>query len=82
MYKSSWGHLVPTNSFQSATLVEHFFNCACSLMAIQIREVVQNSLSDFVRFFQLYEVRNTAIQVYCLDQMFYIIALGRKRLRL
>ncbi|XP_065898705.1 dynein axonemal heavy chain 3-like isoform X2 [Dysidea avara] len=58
MHKSSWGHLVPTNSFQSASLVEHFFNCACSLMAIQIREAVQNSLSDFVRFFQLYEEGN------------------------
>ena len=27
-------------------------------MAIQIREAVRNSLDDFVKFFQLYEVKN------------------------
>lgn len=57
-HKSSWGYLVPTNPHQSAVLVEHFFNCACSLMSIQIREAVQNSLNDFVEFFQLYEEGN------------------------
>ena len=56
-HKSSWGYLVPTSPHHSAVLVEHFFNCACSLMAIHLREAVQNSLNDFVEFFQLYEVK-------------------------
>ena len=84
-HKSSWGYLVPTSPHHSAVLVEHFFNCACSLMAIQIREAVQNSLNDFVEFFQLYEVKKLRLnlhiiecfKLHTLDVLFYPV-IGRQ----
>ena len=57
-HKQSWSHLIPTSSDKSAILAEHFFNCACSLMARQLRETVENSLADFVSFLSLYKEGN------------------------
>ena len=55
-HRSCWAHLIPTASSQTAVLAEHFFNCACSLMARQLRETVENSLADLVTFLALYKV--------------------------
>lgn len=56
--RDSWAHLIPTSPGESAVLAEHFFNCACSLMARQLRETVENSLADFLSFLQLYKGGN------------------------
>ena len=55
-HRSCWAHLVPSAPSQSAVLAEHFFNCACSLMARQLRDTVENSLTDLVTFLSLYKV--------------------------
>ena len=55
--KEAWSHLVPKSTTEPALLAERFFNCACSLMSIMLRQVVEKSLDEFVQFFSLYEVR-------------------------
>lgn len=55
-HKSCWAHLIPSAPSQTAVLAEHFFNCACSLMARQLRETVENSLTDLITFLALYKV--------------------------
>ncbi len=59
-HKSDWAHLIPSSPTESSVLAEHFFNSACSLMARQLREAVEDSLSDFVTFFTQYEVRRSS----------------------
>lgn len=37
-------------------LAEHFFNAACSLMARQLRECVEQSMDEMLDFLKIYEV--------------------------
>ena len=55
-HHSFWALLIPSAPSQSAVLAEHFFNCACSLMARHLRDTVENSLTDLVTFLSLYKV--------------------------
>ena len=57
-FKHVWAHLIPTSPDTSAVLAEHFFNCAASLMARQLRECVENSLNNFLVFLSLYKQGN------------------------
>ena len=52
-----WEHLVPPDDDDSTELVEEFFACVAALMSIQLRGMVINSLSDFLRFFETHKVR-------------------------
>ena len=49
-----WAHLIPSSPETSAVLAEHYFNCASSLMAKQLREAVENSLANFLTFLRRY----------------------------
>ncbi|KAK3717325.1 hypothetical protein QZH41_011557, partial [Actinostola sp. cb2023] len=54
-----WSHLVPSNEGgESTTLVQQFFSCVASLMSIQLRSLVINSLADFVEFLNFYKDGN------------------------
>ena len=54
--KSSWVHLIPSDSTNTAVLAEHFFNTAATLMSRQLRDTVQNSLDNFVSLLASYAV--------------------------
>ena len=56
-FQTHWGHLVPKSSSEPAALAEKFFNCICSLMSIQLRQIVESSLNELVEFLALYKVR-------------------------
>ena len=51
-------HLVPSSEGESATLVQQFFACLAALMSTQLRSLVINSLTDFVRFLSMYKVND------------------------
>jgi len=53
-----WDHLIPQNDGDSTLLVQSFFCCVASLMSIQLREMVVNSLADFLEFFQIHQQGN------------------------
>ena len=57
-FKHTWAHLIPSSLDTNAVLAEHFFNCACSLMARQLRETVENSLQNFLDFLSYYKEGN------------------------
>ncbi|KAL5473898.1 hypothetical protein EMCRGX_G028462 [Ephydatia muelleri] len=57
-HKDSWAHLIPTEQHQKPVLAEHFFSCACSLMARQLREAMEASLGNFLSFLSQYKGGN------------------------
>lgn len=75
-YKESWAHLIPSQPEERAILAEHFFNTACSLMARQLRECVQNSFDEFLSFLELYKVTMKGINHITLH---YIIVLIERK---
>lgn len=52
--KHLWEHLIPQNDGDSTAVVQSFFGCVASLMSIQLREMVVNSLTDFLEFFHIH----------------------------
>lgn len=56
--RNDWSYMVPNTENDSTTLIEQFFSCVASLMSIQLRGLVINSLADFVEFLQLYKDGN------------------------
>ncbi|KAJ9576848.1 hypothetical protein L9F63_006622, partial [Diploptera punctata] len=57
-FKEYWKHLVPKTSGESLKLVKLFFECACTLMSMQIRRLVMKSLSHFLKLIALYKGGN------------------------
>lgn len=58
-YKETWSYLIPSSSQTNPVLAEHFFNCACSLMARQLRETIEISLKNFLAFLSKYKEGNS-----------------------
>lgn len=56
--KQLWEHFIPQNDGDSTTLVQSFFGCVASLMSVQLREMVVNSLADFLEFFCIHASGN------------------------
>ncbi|XP_077305116.1 dynein axonemal heavy chain 3 [Lithobates pipiens] len=57
-HKDKWIHLVPQNEEDSAVQVQEFFACVSSLMSLQLRKMVINSLKDLVSFFNIHKAGN------------------------
>ncbi|XP_072275027.1 dynein axonemal heavy chain 3 [Pyxicephalus adspersus] len=57
-HKDKWINLVPQNEEDSAVLVQEFFACVSSLMSLQLRGMVINSLNDLVSFFNIHKEGN------------------------
>ena len=53
-----WQSLVPQNDGDSIILAQEFFSCVAALMANQLREMVINSLKDFLAFFEIHKAGN------------------------
>lgn len=49
-----WENMVPMEDDGSTELVESFFNTVAARMAAHLRQLVNNSLEDFARFFEEY----------------------------
>ncbi|XP_012937339.1 dynein heavy chain 3, axonemal [Aplysia californica] len=69
-YKEVWQDLVPPGERDSTDLVQEFFSCVASLMSLQLRSMVINSLSDFLDFFKRYEAGNDFGEDY--DELAYV----------
>lgn len=59
---------MPQNEEDSAVQVEEFFACVSSLMSLQLREMVINSLKDLVSFFNIHKV----IRTFCYLKFCYL----------
>ncbi|XP_048465622.1 dynein axonemal heavy chain 3 [Rhincodon typus] len=57
-HKDKWMHLVPQNDCDSTQRVKEFFACAASIMSLQLRELVFNSLEDLLSFFTMHKDGN------------------------
>ncbi|XP_078413797.1 dynein axonemal heavy chain 3 [Cetorhinus maximus] len=57
-HKEKWMHLVPQNDCDSTQQVKEFFACAASIMSLQLRELVVNSLKDLLSFFTVHKDGN------------------------
>ncbi|KAG8541246.1 hypothetical protein GDO81_029423, partial [Engystomops pustulosus] len=53
--KDKWIHLVPQHENDSAIQVQEFFACVSSLMSLQLRGMVTNSLQDLLTFFTIHK---------------------------
>ncbi|GFG29080.1 hypothetical protein Cfor_00250, partial [Coptotermes formosanus] len=56
--KSCWSHLVPVKAGESMKIIKSFFECVCSLMSMQIRQLVMKSLLHFLGLFAPYKGGN------------------------
>ncbi|XP_068100920.1 dynein axonemal heavy chain 3 [Hyperolius riggenbachi] len=56
--KDKWIHLVPQNEDDSTAQVQEFFASVSSLMSLQLREMVINSLQDLLSFFSIHKDGN------------------------
>ena len=80
-HKDGWAHLIPTQQHQRPVLAEHFFNCACSLMAHQLREAMEASLGNFLSFLSQYQVRSgqsRCFKTYILQPALFVFSAGRE----
>ncbi|MGH0118801.1 UNVERIFIED_CONTAM: hypothetical protein FKN15_062263 [Acipenser sinensis] len=57
-HKVQWLQLVPQSDHDSVNLIHEFFACAASLMSLQLRGMVINSLQDLLSFFAVHEDGN------------------------
>ncbi|RUS89800.1 hypothetical protein EGW08_002412, partial [Elysia chlorotica] len=69
-HKSVWEDLVPPGEFDSTEIIQEFFSCVASLMSLQLRSMVVNSLSDFLDFFRRHETGNDFGDEY--DELTYV----------
>uniref|UniRef100_A0A8B9MHC5 Dynein axonemal heavy chain 3 n=1 Tax=Accipiter nisus TaxID=211598 RepID=A0A8B9MHC5_9AVES len=54
--KRKWLHFAPENDCDSSQLVESYFHSVATLMSLQLREMVVNSLEDLLAFFMIHKV--------------------------
>lgn len=59
--KDCWRHLVPVKKGASLKIIKLFFECARSLMSLQIRQLVMKSLFHFLNLIKMYEVSNFVV---------------------
>lgn len=57
-HKENWMHLVPQNDCDSTQQVKEFFACAASIMSLQLRGAVIESLEDLLSFFTVHKDGN------------------------
>uniref|UniRef100_A0A8C0BHP6 Uncharacterized protein n=1 Tax=Buteo japonicus TaxID=224669 RepID=A0A8C0BHP6_9AVES len=53
--KRKWLHFAPENDCDSSQLVESYFHSVATLMSLQLREMVVNSLEDLLAFFMIHK---------------------------
>uniref|UniRef100_A0A8C0FKF3 Uncharacterized protein n=1 Tax=Bubo bubo TaxID=30461 RepID=A0A8C0FKF3_BUBBB len=53
--KRKWLHFAPENDFDSSQRVESYFHSVSTLMSLQLREMVVNSLEDLLAFFMIHK---------------------------
>ncbi|KAM9012434.1 dynein axonemal heavy chain 3 [Ara ararauna] len=53
--KREWLHFAPKNDCDSSEQVESYFYSVASLMSLQLREMVVNSLEDLLEFFMIHK---------------------------
>uniref|UniRef100_A0A663EP55 Dynein axonemal heavy chain 3 n=1 Tax=Aquila chrysaetos chrysaetos TaxID=223781 RepID=A0A663EP55_AQUCH len=53
--KRKWLHFAPENDCDSSQLVESYFRSVATLMSLQLREMVVNSLEDLLAFFMIHK---------------------------
>lgn len=70
--KDLWYHLVPQNDVDSLELVKQFFASVGSLMSIQLRIMVINSLKDFLKFLEIHINGNNFGEQY--DELEYVMS--------
>ncbi|XP_069839891.1 dynein axonemal heavy chain 3 isoform X1 [Dendropsophus ebraccatus] len=65
--KEKWIYLVPQNENDSTIQIQEFFACASSLMSLQLRRMVIDSLQDLLDFFTIHKDGNDFGETY--DEM-------------
>jgi dynein heavy chain len=61
--KKYWEQLVPKDEEASLQPPMRFYNCVATLMSNQLRNLVVDSLAEFVSFFEQYQVKLELIYV-------------------
>ncbi|XP_014782749.1 dynein axonemal heavy chain 3-like [Octopus bimaculoides] len=69
--KDLWYHLVPQNNVDSLEMVQKFFSSVESLMSLQLRSTIINSLKDFLSFFEIHYQGNDFGEHY--DEIQYVL---------
>lgn len=54
--KRKWIHFAPQNDYDSPQRIESYFSSVATLMSLQLRGMVVNSLEDLLAFFMIYKV--------------------------
>ncbi|XP_038618403.1 dynein heavy chain 3, axonemal [Tachyglossus aculeatus] len=68
--KDQWIHLAPQSDYDSSQNIEDFFASVAIFMSLQLREMVINSLKDFVSFFMIHKDGNDFEEPYQEMQFF------------
>lgn len=55
-YNELWQDLVPPGEYDNTELIQEFFACVASLMSLQLRSMVINSIKDFLDFLRIHAV--------------------------
>ena len=78
--KNCWIHLVPTKENDSPQIIQSFFSCVSSVMSIQLRSMVLESLKDFLNFFRRYEVKSIIFPLFAFLFFISILLFNLKNL--
>eukprot|EP00794_Sanderia_malayensis_P008808 gene8808-9750_t len=62
--KDKWTQLFPSKENDSTHLIQAFFSCVDSIMSIQLRSMVLESLKDFLEFLSTYQAGNDFTEPY------------------
>ncbi|XP_071616680.1 dynein axonemal heavy chain 3 [Heliangelus exortis] len=62
--KKKWLHFAPKKDSDSSQQVESYFNSVAALMSLKLREMVINSLEDFLVFFNIHKDGNDFTEPY------------------
>lgn len=65
VYKDLWLPLIPDDEQMAPVAVQEFFSCVASLMSLQLRSLVVDSLQDILYVFTLHQVLRL-ISLFCL----------------
>ncbi|XP_028914074.1 dynein heavy chain 3, axonemal isoform X2 [Ornithorhynchus anatinus] len=68
--KDQWIYLTPQSDYDSCQSIEEFFASVAIFMSLQLREMVINSLKDFVSFFMIHKDGNDFEEPYQEMQFF------------
>lgn len=76
-YKDLWLPLIPDDEQMAPVAVQEFFSCVASLMSLQLRSLVVDSLQDILYVFTLHQVLRL-ISLFCL--LFFFVFPARSAL--